>query len=624
MGFGDFITRPLQRIGEFTEVAPGMVATQHSGEGKANQYYLRGMNLDHGTDFSAYLAGMPINLRGHAHGQGYLDLNFLIPEIISSVAFRKGPYYADRGDFSTVGTTTLNLYERIEKPFIKVDIGAQDYRRMVTAGSLDIGQGHLLSALEIATNDGPWDLPAGVQKHNALFRFSRDFANFNADLILSYYANAWQATDQIPRRGVESETLDRFGFVDPDLGGRSQRLNLITNLESEHLSISAYLSQYALNLFSNFTYFAEDPVNGDQLEQVDRRWIFGGNSIWKTQASDTLGIRLGIDLRSDKISAANLYQTTAKNRRNTLRRDRIDWDSIGLFSDLTWQWHPQLRSTMGIRIDHNRFDVKAQLPANSGRGNDTIVSPSFTSAFQLSDIAEIYASWGAGFHSNDVRGVTIKTDPATLEDAQAIDLFAPQRGAEVGLRTETEKFNGTAVYFLLQSDSELLFLGDSGATEASEASERSGLELTGFWQFKKTWTADLNASWVNSRFIDVPKNEQSIPNAHGRVIGAGITYAESVEGLTASLRVRHFGDAPLVEDDSIAHSSTTIVNAGISHNWDDWEVGVDVFNLFDADGDDIAYYFESQLLNESSPVADTHFHPILPRTARATIKWHIR
>ncbi len=624
VGFGDFKTRPLQRIGEFTEVAPGMVATQHSGEGKANQYYLRGMNLDHGTDFSAYLAGMPINLRGHAHGQGYLDLNFLIPEIINSVAFRKGPYYADRGDFSTVGTTTFNLYERIEEPFIKADLGAQNYRRLVTAGSVDVGRGHLLSALEIATNDGPWELPAGVQKRNALFRFSRDFTDFNADLFLSYYANSWRATDQIPRRSVASKTLDRFGFVDPDLGGRSQRLNFITNLENEHLNISAYISQYALNLFSNFTYFAEDLINGDQLEQVDRRWIFGGNSIWRMQASDRLSIRLGIDLRSDKISAANLYQTTSRKRRNALRRDRIGWDSVGLFSDLTWQWHPRLRSTMGIRVDHNRFDVKAQLPANSGRGNDTLVSPSFNSAFQFNDSAEIYVSWGAGFHSNDVRGVTIKTDPATLEPAQAVDLFAPQRGAEVGLRTETEKFNGTVVYFWLQSDSELLFVGDSGATEASQASERSGLELTGFWQFKKTWTADLNASWVNSRFSDVPKNEQSIPNAHGRVIGAGITYAESAAGLTASLRLKQIGDAPLVEDDSIAHSSATIVNAGISHSWDNWEVGVDVFNLFDAQGDDIAYYFESQLANEINPVADTHFHPILPRTARATIKWQIR
>ena len=620
VGYSDFRTRPLQRVGELVEVVPGMVATQHSGEGKANQYYLRGMNLDHGTDFSAYFAGMPINLRAHAHGQGYLDLNFLIPEVVSTVVFKKGPYSADRGDFSTAGTTSLNVYERIEEPFVQLELGEHSFQRLVAAGSRDVGNGHLLAAVEVAQDNGPWELSCDIEKHNALLRYNTSFDEFTTDLIVTFYDNSWIATDQIPQRAVDTGAIDRFGFIDPSLGGTSQRLNLISNVESEYLDINAYISQYALNVFGNFTYFADDPINGDQIEQVDRRWIYGGSGILRLKPWANLSARLGLDLRADRISKANLYQTTDRTRRIRRRRDAIDWDSFGVFGELTAQWNPRLRSTFGVRLDHHTFDVDAQLAANSDKDNDTLVTPSISIAFELNNATELYASWGAGFHSNDVRGVTIQIDPATLQPAASVDLFARQSGAEMGMRFEHPSFNGTASYFWLKSASELLFAGDSGATEPNDGSDRTGLELSAFWQMKSAWTADVQATWVDSKFTDVPPNQQNIPNTYGRVAGAGLTYTRSPDGITASLRARHFGDASLVEDNSVTQDATTIINAGLSYRWPKLELGVEILNLLDSDGDDIAYFFESQLQGELEPVADVHFHPVLARTFRLSAK----
>lgn len=621
VGYSDFTTRPLERVGELVEVVPGMVVTQHSGEGKANQYYLRGMNLDHGTDFSAFFHGMPVNLRAHAHGQGYLDLNFLIPEVISTVAFKKGPYFADRGDFSSAGTTSFNVYQRIDDPFVQLELGEHNYQRFVGAASTDLVRGHLMGALEVAYNDGPWALPADVSKHNMLLRYNFDAAEFNGDLLFTYYDNTWLATDQIPQRAVTAGLLDRFGFIDPDLGGNSQRLNLITNLQGERLEVNAYVSQYALNVYSNFTYFADDPAHGDQIEQVDRRWIYGGNSVVRFQPGSKVRGRAGIDVRVDRIANANLYQTTARVRRSARRRDAVDWHSFGLFGEITAQWNRRLRSTLGLRLDHYAFEVDAQLAANSGDDAASLLTPNLSIAFELNEHTELYTSWGAGFHSNDVRGVTISVDPADLRPTESVDLFVNQQGAEIGARVETETLNVTANYFWLQSDSELLFVGDSGATEPADGSRRVGIELSSFWQISDAWTSDLLATWVDSRFVGTRKRASNIPNAYGRVIGAGITYGKPTGDFVASLRARHFGDASLVEDGSIATGATTILNLGVKYRWRETELGLQLLNVLDAADNDIAYYFESQLAGEAQPVADVHFHPVLARTVRLSMKW---
>lgn len=623
VGYADFSTRPMQRVGELVEVVPGMVATQHSGEGKANQYFLRGMNLDHGTDFSAFFEGMPINFRAHAHGQGYLDLNFLIPEVLSTVRYAKGPYSADRGDFSTAGTTSFSVYDRLDSPFVEITGGSDSYLRSVAAGSVDLANGHVLGALEVLQNDGPWTLPSDVEKFNTLVKYSGHWRDFDTKTILTAYDNAWNSTDQVPRRLVDADVIGRFDFIDRTIGGRSSRTSLVAGIENERLSLGAYVSYYELNLFGNFTYFMEDPVNGDQHEQVDRRWIYGGNAEYLFDPSEAVSLRVGGDFRYDAIDDANLHLTTARVRRQTVREDRIDWLSVGVFAEIEWSITDALRATLGLREDYYDFEVDALNPANSGSDREGHFIPSISVAYDVSDHVELYANWGEGFHSNDVRGRTIAVDPLSGDPVESVNLFVDQEGAEVGLRVEG--WNGLAAtvsYFWLESDSELLFVGDSGSTEPSDASERTGIEVGAFWNINELWTADLIATFTDSNFTGVPAGLDHIPNAHGEVIGAGITYAQP-EGWIGSIRVRHFGDAPLVEDNSIQHGATTLINAGLSYDFGRLEMGIELINILDAEDDDIAYVFESQLATEPGPVEDVHFHPVDPFSMRASLRWEI-
>ena len=617
VGYADFSTRPLQRVGELAEVMPGMVVTQHSGEGKANQYYLRGMNLDHGTDFSAYFEGMPVNFRAHAHGQGYLDLNFLIPEVISTVEYHKGPYFPDRGDFSTAGSVDIKLYDQI-RPFVELTAGSDNYHRMVAAGSMELDSAHFMGAVEVLRNDGPWLSAANVQKNNVMAEYSSHQEDRTAHLVFSYYENQWDSTDQIPKRLVDAGLMDRFGFIDPTIGGASRRLSLIGNLESETWQLCGYVSNYSLNLFGNFTYFLEDPANGDQHEQVDRRSIFGGHLQRTFALSQGMDLRIGGDFRYDDVERLDLYQTTQRTRRGVTRRDQVDWLSVGGFLELKLRPADQLRVTLGVRSDYYDFDVDALIPANGGGDAEFIHLPSLSVSYELNDYVELYANWGQGFHSNDVRGVTISVDPVSGNPSSSVGLFVDQQGAEVGLRFEGWRGLVTTItYFWLESDSELLFVGDSGSTEPSDGSQRTGFELNTFWNLNQNWTVDVLASVVDSKFTGLPSNAHEIPNAHGQVIGAGLTYVD--EKIQASLRLRHFGDAPLVEDGSVEHNQTSLLNARIAYDFGHWSISAEFINVLDAKDDDIAYLYESALQGQAG-VEDVHFHPVDPFSIRFSVR----
>jgi outer membrane receptor protein involved in Fe transport len=621
VGYSDFSTRPLQRVGELVEVVPGMVATQHSGEGKANQYFLRGMNLDHGTDFSVYFEDMPVNFRSHAHGQGYLDLNFVIPEIVSTIRYAKGPYRADRGDFSTAGTASMRIYDQVEKPFIDLGIGSDGYLRSVGAASMEAFSGHLLGAVEFLRNDGPWDLSGNIQKDNLLVKYSGQHRGYDTKLLASYYTNAWNSTDQIPERLVSLGRIGRFGYVDPTLGGNSKRATLIGGIENDYLSVGGFISDYALDLFGNFTYTLEDRKNGDQHQQVDRRTIYGGHAHRVFEINNSTELNLGLDLRIDDIDHADLYGTTSRIRHKSIRQDSIDWLSVGTFAELKIHLTEKLRGHIGIRQDFYDFDVDASLQENSGSDSETHWIPSLGAAYAVNDTTEVYVNWGKGFHSNDVRGKTIRVDPITLLPVDTVDLFVDQEGAEIGIRTEPwSDLHISMTYFWLESDSELLFVGDTGSTEPSDGSKRSGFETNIFWNLSDFWTIDLLASIVDSEFKNVESHLNAIPNAHGRVIGAGITYV-NLDNWTASLRIRHFGDAALTEDNSQRHESTTLFNLGISYDFGSVETGVELINLFDAQDIDIAYWYASQLPDETEPVEDIHFHPTDPFSVRASLRW---
>ena len=619
VGYDDLTTRPLLRVGELVEVVPGMIATQHSGGGKANQYFLRGMNLDHGTDFSIQFEGIPVNFRSHAHGQGYLDMNFVIPELVQTIEYTKGTYSANVGDFSAAGSSRFQTYSRLDRGFAELMVGSQDYVRAIAANSWDTGDGTWLLAGEVRRSDGPWENPEDVRLLNGFLKFTTKLWRHDAELIATVYDNEWSATDQIPQRAIDDGRLSRFGFVDASVGGETSRLNLIANLQGENASYNAFVSSYSLNLFGNPTYFLNDAVNGDQIEQEDRRTIVGGR-VDRRRGIDlgerTVSLQFGGDVRFDRIDDLNLFQTADRQRLSTIRNDAVDELSVGLYVEVEIDVSERWRATLGVRADHFNWDVSAARPQNSGSGSATNIDPKLSIAYALNDAWEFYVNYGGGFHSNDVRAAELRVDPQTGAPAESFDAIVEAEGAELGFRAQlSDRLNFSATLFHLELDSELIFVGDAGTTEPNDGTERAGIEAALFWQPSDWLVIDATAAKTDATFKDAPDGEDRIPDAHDFVAGFGATASFS-NGLVGSLRIRHFGDAPLIEDNSVEKDGTTLVNLRLSYPLNSWEFGLDVLNVLDTDGNDIEYFYESRLPNETAGFEDLHVHPVESREFR--------
>ena len=624
VGYADFSTRPLMRVGELVEVVPGMIATQHSGPGKANQYFLRGMNLDHGSDFSGSFDGMPVNMRSHAHASGYLDLNFMIPEVIEKVEFRKGPYYVEMGDFSAAGGAMFKTYDRLEQGFVEVNIGDQDDYRFVGASSHEIAGGDLLYAGEVLVRDGPWELEQDLTKINAMLKFTGQLGSFNSQLSLLAYDSEWTSTNQIPLRAVESGSISRFGFIDPDLGGDSSRYSVIASLTKDNIDISAYISYYEMNLINNPTYLLNDPLNGDEFEQEDQRFIYGLSASYEMETT-IAGIKttpqLGFEIRYDDIQEVNLFNTVSRRRINSIREDEVQELSLSFFSDMDFHLTEKLRTTFGLRWDYYDYDVQALIDANSGSGQDSLLQPKFGVAYRLTDRIETYANYGIGFHSNDIRGAVLTIDPASGNPVEPVDTLVEAEGAELGLRTELiDGLVMTLAGFWMELDSELLFVGDAGTSEPNDATRRFGLEFSGFWNVNDWLTLDATFTKTDAEFKGLPDGRNEVPDAQGITASAGATVVTDT-GWVASLRLRHFGDAVLVEDSSVVKEDSTLINFGISRRIGNVTLGLDVLNLLDAKDDDVAFLFESQLAGEANPVEDVHFHPVEERAFKLSLQY---
>ena len=624
VGYADFSTRPLARVGELVEVVPGMIATQHSGPGKANQYFLRGFNLDHGSDFSTFFEGMPVNFRTHAHAQGYMDLNFIIPEIIERVDFKKGPYSANTGDFSLAGTSSMKTYDTLERGFVEVTAGSGDEIRVVAANSFSTEQGSLLYALEHQQTNGMFVLDQDVRKYNGLLKYTGEIDGIPSQLTLTAYDSEWISTNQVPQRAVASGQIDRFGFIDPDLGGQSHRYSLSGRFELGEWDLTAYASAYYMSLINNPTYVLNDPINGDEFEQEDERLLFGG-SLLRKGAFDFLGLQaaslVGAEARYDDVQELNLFNTRSRVRYDSVREDDAQELSLSAYAESEFMVSEKLRLTTGLRVDYIRFDVEALRPQNSGSDNDALLQPKFGLAYRLADSLEFYANYGHGFHSNDVRAAVNRIDPVTGEDTEAQDILVEGRGGEIGFRYDNLRgFNVTLTAFELATDSELVFVGDAGTTEPSDPTRRSGVELNAFYSINDRLVIDFSAARASGHFRGLPDGENSITDAHENVAAAGLSYV-GTQGITASLRLRYFGDAALTEDESLMKEDSTLVNAGVSYAFGAWEMGIDALNLFDAEDDDIAYFFESRLPGELEAVEDIHFHPSNPRIIRAMLRY---
>jgi hypothetical protein len=643
-GAEDLEKRPLLRTGEVVETIPGVIATQHSGGGKANQYFLRGFNLDHGTDLSLSVDGLPVNMPSHGHGQGYADLNFLIPELIESVQFRKGTYFANVGDFSAAGSTDVVLRSRLPKAEVRLGLGGNDFQRGLLMGSTAVGGGDLMGALDYSHYDGPWVKPDDFTKLNGMLRYSQSRARSHWSVTAMGYEGDWQASDQIPRRTVD-KTVPLFGFVDPSPNGDSSRYSLASEVhwhtDTTLTSIAAYAIAYDLNLVSNFTYCLEYGTetrcnnDDDAFLQTDDRWIYGlsaDQSRLVEWGDRILTWRYGLDGQYHDIDNS-LGRALAGEARpgGLIASYRIHELMLGAYSDLEIAWTERVRMIAGIRGDYYDADVDTELPENRGQRDDSILSPKLSFVFGPWNRTELYLNWGWGFHSNDARGWVATVDPITLEPINPADPLVRAEGADIGVRTTFfEGLQSTLTFFHLDLDSELVYLGDAAATEPGPPSRRTGVELANFYRVRPWVALELDITLTDAEFTDVAPDSTEIPGAIGRTLQLGLALGRPI-GWFGSLRWRYFGDIPLTEDGTVRGSSSSLVNGRLGYGFrNGLRLIVEGFNLLDREDPDIQYYYASRLPAETSPTGqiepvegleDVHFHPMESRSLRIWLEY---
>ena len=621
--------RTVYRPGELLEATPGLVVSQHSGEGKANQFYLRGFNLDHGTDLRTTVDGMLVNQRSHSHGQGWTDLNFVIPELATGLEYKKGPYYASEGDFSSAGAVSLKHANKLDHGIASVGIGQNGFRRVLLADSPKLGGGNLLYALEAEHNDGPFVHPDDYGKLNGVLRYSEgDAANGFNVTAMGYHAK-WNSTDQIPKRAVDAGQLGRFDAIDPSDGGESHRYSVSgawrrTDATSS-TNVNAYLIDWQLNLFSNFTYFLDDPVNGDQFNQPDRRRTTGLNAS-QSWLQSGLGSEsentVGVQFQNDNISNG-LNSTKDRQILSITRRDHIVETSVGVYAENSTRWTPWFRTVLGARADTYRFDVKSDNAANSGKVTATIANPKVALIFGPWSNTEFYVNAGGGFHSNDARGTTATVDPKGGGPADKVPPLVRSKGYELGVRTSFIPGLQTSLsVYRLDFASELTFAGDAGTTEPGRPSRRTGFELANYYKLSDWLTVDADVAFARARFNDNDPDSIGL-RIPGSVEGVA-SLALAVDNLGpwfGAVQYRYFGPRPLIEDNSVRSASTATLNGRIGYKISPtMRVELEGFNLTNRQASAIDYYYTSRLKGEpAAGVNDIHFHPIESRSFRVSL-----
>jgi outer membrane cobalamin receptor len=645
VGAKQLADRPILRSGEILETVPGVIITQHAGGGKANQYFLRGFNLDHGTDFYTELDGMPINLPSHGHGQGYTDMNIVIPELVQRVNYEKGVYYAANGDFASAGAAHLETYRVLPQSFVTVEGGMFGYGRLVTASSPELGNGHLLYGGEAYHHDGPWENPDDYQKFNGILSYSVGNAANGYSITARGYHGRWDSSDQVARSAIEQDLIDFYDSLDRTTGGNSQRYSLQAEWhrsdDKSATKVMAYGFYYDLDLFSNFTYFLADTNRGDQFEQRDRRWVGGLNAshtMFNQWGGKDVENTLGLQVRNDSIRNG-LFQTDDRHRVNkfdsihgvplsaTTRRDDILETSVGLYYENKVQWAEKLRSVAGVRGDIYNFDVDSTRAANSDSELAAIGSPKLSVIFGPWEKTEVYVEGGLGFHSNDGRGVTTHVDPITgtprtldNDRVERADPLVQTYGAEVGVRTtRVPGLHSSVAFWWLDVDSELVFVGDAGTTEASRPSRRYGVEFANYYNVNKWITLDADFSFSHAEFRDSDPVGDHIPGSIESVIASGITFHSDC-GFFGSLRLRYFGPRPLIENNSVRSAETILLNAQVGYQINKtWTVTAEILNLLDRQDHDIDYFYESRVRPGDASREQIHFHPVEPIQARLAL-----
>jgi hypothetical protein len=657
VGAAELADRPSLRVGEILETVPGMIITQHAGGGKANQYFLRGFNLDHGTDFAIYLDDMPLNLPSHAHGEGYSDMNVVIPELVQRLDYEKGPYYADVGNYDSAGAAHLVFYQTLPQNFLTVEGGMFGYERGVFGLSQKVGPGNFLVGGEASHDDGPWVHPDDYAKFNGLVTYSQGDAANGFSVTGRAYHGQWNSSDQLPDTAVP--LVGYFGTLNPSDGGNSDRYSVQAEWHrsdgNSQTKITAYGFYYDLDLFSDFTYFLTDPDRGDQFEQQDRRWVTGLDAR-HTIINQWFGDRdvensFGLQVRNDWINNG-LYQTEDRVRMDKLdsatdtplpavtEADHFTDTEVGLYVENKVQWMDKFRSVVAIRGDLDYFDVTSLVTsANSGTSATLLPSPKLSLIFGPWAKTELYAEGGFSFHSNDGRGATQSTEPVSADNPNPgtpvakIPGLVQTKGAEIGVRTlAMPHWQSTLSLWYLHSDSELQQDGDTGTTVASkEPSNRYGVEWANFYTPIQHLTFDFDLAESSARFTSedagdaAPINPGSttlgpggtrVPEAVGAVISSGITLHDW-NRFSASLRLRYFGPRDLTSDGIYRSEATLLLNAEAGYQINKtWRIFAEFLNLTDSRDHDIDYAYTSRITPTTTPAFTSVFHPVEPFQVR--------
>ena len=629
-----FEYRPLSRNGELVEVVPGAVATQHSGSGKANQYFLRGFNLDHGTDFTTYVDGIPMNMTTHAHGQGYMDINSIIPELVDKVEYGKGPYYAEVGDFSAAGYAKMSSVKKLDEGILKFTAGSFDYYRTLVANSQKLGDGNLLYAGEFNLYNGVWEVPEDSKKFNGQLSYNLDRGNWGMSVHGKAYSNSWTATNQIPQAAIDSRAIGLYGSMDPTDGGESNRYSVSADFWNQggnwKNTANIYTLYTDLNLYSNFSGFTRGP-GGDQILQTERRVQTGGQ-VEHTRYNKLFGFEMdnsvGLQFRNDQIMDLGLYQTEARQIVNTLGKHNVGVTTVGTYFKNTTHWHDKVRTIAGLRGDFINNEVTALTSsdasvnaANSGSRGKAMVSPKLGLVVGPWYDTEYFANIGYGYHSNDARGTTLQvnpTDGSSLDAAGTrIRPAAWSRGGEAGIRSNfIPGLNSTFALWWLESSQELVFVGDEGTTDITGKSHRYGIELTNYYKPTDWLTLDADYALTTARYAETGN---FVPNSVGRVVSTGATVV-APNGLFGTLRFRHFGVVPLDEQGTFWSGDTNIVNLGAGYKHKQYKFEIDIFNILGSQSNDIAYAYPYKYGNIDTNGQDGLMkHPVEPRMVRGTI-----
>ncbi len=618
----DLDLKPVRNTQELMRLVPGLFIAQHAGGGKAEQIFLRGFDVDHGTDVKVSVDGMPVNMVSHAHGQGYADSHFIIPETINNIDFGAGPYYTQHGDFNTAGYVAFSTFKNIPKSLVQVEGGR--FNTFRTLAMIDLikknkDKQSAYIAGEFNYTDGPT-----INKQN--FNRFNVFGKYNAVISpatqftfsASAFKSKWDASGQIPERAVNDGTIERFGSIDPSEGGNTERYNANLVLLTQFINGStwqnqAFYSRYKFNLYSDFTFFANDSVNGDEINQAEGRNILGYNSTLKEKyffGKAILTTTDGIGLRYDFTKDSKLA--------NVVKRKFINYVKLGDIKELNGFAFTEQQLALGqwlisagVRLDYfnfNYFDklTTIQLPSQ----HKTIVSPKLNIQYTINPAVQVYVKGGKGFHSNDTRVVTANDGKEILPAAY---------GADLGfiLKPVKNLYVNVAAWYLYLSQ-EFVYVGDDGNIEPSGKTRRQGIDVIARYQFTKNLFANANINFTKPRAIGEPKGADYIPLAPTTTSTGGLFY-KAKKGLNGGLTYRYIKSRPANEDNSITAKGYFLMDAAVNYTKAKYEIGVALENIFNVKWNEAQFATTSQLKNEPAPVTELNFTPGNPIFARVKL-----